>query len=188
MKPLPTLALCLTLACLPAYAADEPSQLKDVPQLIRSGKLDEATRLVDKALAANPKNAAARFQRSAVLTARGKPDEAIAILLELTAEYPELPEPYNNLAVLYADAGEYDKALGALDQALRNNPSYATAHENLGDVYAALAAQSYGRALKLEPSNVTVPPKLALIRQLYKRGGGASAKAAAAIASAASAP
>ncbi|MBC7731627.1 MAG: hypothetical protein H7306_06970, partial [Bacteriovorax sp.] len=47
-----------------------------------------------------------------------------------------------------------------------------TAHENLGDVHAALAGQSYARALQLEPKNVTVPPKLALVRELYKRGEG----------------
>jgi Flp pilus assembly protein TadD len=161
MKPLPTLALCLTLACLPAYAADEPSQLKDVPQLIRSGKLDEATRLVDKALAANPKNAAARFQRSAVLTARGKPDEAIAILLELTAEYPELPEPYNNLAVLYAARGRYDDAKWALESAIRADPvnASALAEENLGDVYLKLADIEFEKASKLDPKNQALRTK-----------------------------
>ena len=51
--------------------------------------------------------------------------------------------------------------------AIKLNPDYATAHENLGDVYARLAAQSYGRSLKLEAGNTTVPPKLALVRQMF---------------------
>ena len=63
---------------------------------------------------------------------------------------------------------------------MRPNPAYATAQENLGDVYAALAAQSYARALKLDPANATVPPKLALVRGLYKpRNAEAPASAAA---------
>jgi hypothetical protein len=51
--------------------------------------------------------------------------------------------------------------------ATKLNPDYATAHENLGDVYVRLAAQSYGRAKQLEAGNTTVPPKLALIRQMF---------------------
>jgi len=73
--------------------------------------------------------------------------------------------------VLYAGAGDYAKARASLEQALRINPAYATAHENLGDVYAALAAQSYARALKLEPASVSVPPKLAIVRELVKYPG-----------------
>ncbi|MDB5869854.1 MAG: repeat-containing protein, partial [Polaromonas sp.] len=50
--------------------------------------------------------------------------------------------------------------------AIRLNPSYATAHENLGDIYARLASQSYSRALQLNATNASLPPKLALIGQL----------------------
>jgi tetratricopeptide (TPR) repeat protein len=95
--------------------------------------------------------------------------EAIALFQKLSDDYPDLAEPYNNLAALYAAAGDYAKARATLEQALRMNPGYATAHENLGDVYAALAAQSYARALKLDPGNLSVPPKLAIVRELYKR-------------------
>jgi tetratricopeptide (TPR) repeat protein len=179
-----TLALLFSVTTIAGGADD----LSDVQRLYYAGQSEAAMRRADQYLVAHPKDPQMRFMKSVMLADAKRSGEAAALLHAISEDYPDLAEPYNNLAVLYADAGEYDKARGALDQALRNNPSYATAHENLGDVYAALAAQSYGRALKLEPSNVTVPPKLALIRQLYKRGGGASAKAAAAIASAASAP
>ena len=66
---------------------------------------------------------------------------------------PSCPSRYNNLAVLYAAQSEFDKARAALEMAIRTNPSYATAHENLGDVYAMLAAQPYSRALQLDPGN-----------------------------------
>ena len=52
--------------------------------------------------------------------------------------------------------------------AIRTNPSYATAHENLGDIYAKLASQAYNKALQLDAANATsVKPKLALIRELF---------------------
>ena len=54
--------------------------------------------------------------------------------------------------------------------AIRTNPSYATAHENLGDVYAKLASQAYSKALQLDSNNTGVQPKLALIRDLFSPG------------------
>ena len=94
----------------------------------------------------------------------------IAVFTKLSEDYPELPEPYNNLAVLYASQGQYDKARAALEMAIRTNPSYATAHENLGDVYAKLASQAYSKALQLDSNNTGVQPKLALIRDLFAPG------------------
>jgi tetratricopeptide (TPR) repeat protein len=90
----------------------------------------------------------------------------------LTNDYPELPEPYNNLAVLYASQGQYEKAKVALEMAIRTHPSYATAHENLGDIYAKMASQAYDRALQLDRSNANTQTKLELIRELV--GGKAS--------------
>ena len=75
-----------------------------------------------------------------ILTEQGKPADAIKIFTGLTEDYPELPEPYNNLAVLYASQGQYDKARTALEMSIRTHPSYATAHENLGDIYAKMAS------------------------------------------------
>ncbi|HNZ90903.1 MAG TPA: tetratricopeptide repeat protein, partial [Acidovorax sp.] len=81
---------------------------------------------------------------------------------------PELPEPYNNLAVIYASQNQLDKARTALEMAVRNNPAYAAAHENLGDIYARQAYQSYAKAQKLEANNAAVKSKLALVRQLLQ--------------------
>jgi tetratricopeptide (TPR) repeat protein len=106
--------------------------------------------------------------------------EAIDVFFKLTLDHPELAESHNNLAALHAAAGDYDKARAALEQALRANPNYATAHENLGDVYAVLASQAYARAAKLNPGNSTVGPKIALVRDLFtpKSGvAGATSKA-----------
>jgi Flp pilus assembly protein TadD len=107
-----------------------------------------------------------RFLKGVILAESGKSTAAIEAYTQLTQEYPELPEPYNNLAVLYAQQNEYEKAREALEGAVRANPQYATAHENLGDVYAKLASQSYAKAQQIDPANASVPSKLALVRQL----------------------
>ncbi|MES2937875.1 MAG: tetratricopeptide repeat protein [Pseudomonadota bacterium] len=154
-------ALCCTAI---AHADDEYAQ---VQQLMRSGKLAEALAKTQQAIAARPKDPQMRFLQGVIHTEAGRPGEAIATFTALTQDYPELAEPYNNLAVLYAGQGQYDKARAALEQALRVNPNYGVAYENLGDVYARLAAQSYERAGRLEPKSPSVPAKLTLVRQLF---------------------
>ena len=139
----------------------------DVNRLLKAGQPTEAMAKVDQFLVAKPRDPQMRFLKGVILAETGKANEAIATFVKLTEEFPELPEPYNNLAVLYASQSQFDKARVALEMAIRTNPSYATAHENLGDVYAKLASQAYSKALQLDGSNAGVPPKLALIRNLF---------------------
>ncbi|MGH8751188.1 MAG: L,D-transpeptidase Cds6 family protein, partial [Burkholderiales bacterium] len=118
-------------------------------------------------LAAHPKDAKARFLQGLIYTEQNKQADAIKVFTGLTEDYPELPEPYNNQAVLYAAQGQYDKARTALESAIRTHPSYATAHENLGDIYAKLATQAYDKALQLDKNNTTAQTKLELIKDLF---------------------
>ncbi|MDR3369589.1 tetratricopeptide repeat protein [Rhodoferax sp.] len=158
--------LLLAGACVAASAyADEYA---DVTQLMRANKFAEALTRVNTQLATKPADPQMRFFKGVIQRNLGKSAEAISTFTQLTQDYPELPEPYNNLAVLYASQGQYDKARLALEMAIRTNPSYATAHENLGDVYARLASQAYNKALQLDSSNTAVPPKLELIGELFK--------------------
>jgi tetratricopeptide (TPR) repeat protein len=99
------------------------------------------------------------------------------VFTALTEDYPELPEPYNNLAVLYASQGNYEKAKSALELAIHTHPSYATAHENLGDIYAQLASRAYDRALQLDKTNTAAQTKLAMVKELFVAQKGARARA-----------
>ena len=135
-------------------------------RLYKEGKRSEALDRLESYLAQHPKDARARFLKGVVLTEQNKNQDAIKVFTELTQDYPELPEPYNNLAVLYAGQGDYDKARKSLEMAIRTHPSYAVAHENLGDIYATLASQAYDKALQLDSSNATARKKLALIKEL----------------------
>ncbi len=154
-----------------AVAAARADELGDVQRLHQAGQSAAAIERADQFLASHPKDPQMRFAKAVMLADAKRSAEAIALFTQLTQDHPDLAEPYNNLAALYAADGDYAKAQAALAQAIRTNPTYATAHENLGDVYAALAAQSYERTLKLEPDNAGVPPKLALVRELYSRSG-----------------
>jgi tetratricopeptide (TPR) repeat protein len=166
-----SLSTLLLIACALSPFAVWADDLADVQRLYYSGQASAAMQRADQFLATTPKDPQMRFLKGVMLTDAKRDAEAIALFQKLSEDYPDLAEPYNNLAALYASGGDYAKARATLEQALRTNPTYATAHENLGDVYAAMAAQSYARAVKLEPSNVTAPPKLALMRELYKRSG-----------------
>ncbi|HWI79203.1 MAG TPA: tetratricopeptide repeat protein [Ramlibacter sp.] len=162
----PKLRLLTLAAVLSLPMAALADDYADVNQLARSGKVTEALAKADQYLAAKPRDPQMRFLKGVLQSESGRTADAIATFSSLTQEYPELPEPYNNLAVLYAQQNEYDKAREALEGAVRANPNYATAHENLGDVYAKLAGQSYAKAQQVEPANTSAATKLALVRQL----------------------
>jgi tetratricopeptide (TPR) repeat protein len=153
------------------FSLAHADEYADVSQLVRAGKLPEALTKADQYLATKPRDPQMRFLKGVIQRDSGKTTDAISTFTRLTEDFPELPEPYNNLAVLYAGQSQFDKARTALEMAIRTNPSYATAHENLGDVYAKLASQAYNKALQLDSSNAGVPPKLALIRELFSPTG-----------------
>ncbi|OHC60326.1 MAG: DUF4440 domain-containing protein [Rhodocyclales bacterium RIFCSPLOWO2_02_FULL_63_24] len=160
------LASAVSVALLSLAPAVHADTLQDISKQLKQGQHAQALEQVDKYLAAKPKDAQGRFLKGIVLTEMNKPNEAIAVFSKLTEDYPELPEPYNNLAVIYAQQKQYDKAKQALEMAIRTHPSYATAHENLGDIYARLASQAYDKALQIDSSNSSAQNKLALIRDL----------------------
>lgn len=157
------------LACAAFMVSAQDAQ--EINRLIRLGQLDAASSKAAALLAKNPKDPQARFLKGVVLSEQGKSADAIAVFQSLTEDYPELPEPYNNLASLFAAKGQYEKAKTALEMAIQTNPSYATAYENLGDVYARMASQAYDKALQLDKTNATAQTKLISIRNAFSAGG-----------------
>ncbi|OYD51352.1 tetratricopeptide repeat protein [Acidovorax kalamii] len=168
LRTLPQLLRLVALTALLGAGVAHAEDYSDITQLLKTGKAAEALVKADQRLAATPRDPQLRFLRGVAQADSGKQGEAITTFTKLTEEYPELPEPYNNLAVLYANQNQLDKARTALEMAIRTNPSYATAHENLGDIYAKLASQAYNKALQLDANSAnSVKPKLALIRELF---------------------
>jgi Flp pilus assembly protein TadD len=142
------------------------TELQQVQALLAAGQPAQALARADAQLAKNPRDAQLRFVRGVILTEMQRADEARAVFQQLTEDFPELPEPYNNLAVLYAAEGRLDNAKAALEMALAAAPNFATAYENLGDLYLQMAADAYQRAARLEPANRQATAKLALSREV----------------------
>ncbi|MGH8504806.1 MAG: tetratricopeptide repeat protein [Stenotrophobium sp.] len=149
-----------------SFSAVAAGTTDDATALMAKGQYQDALKLLDQQVARNPQDAQARFARGIALTQLKRTTDAMKVFSDLTRDYPQLPEPYNNLAVLYAQQGDYDKAREALQAALATHPGYATAHENLGDIYSALAGAAYNRALALDKDNSSVRSKLNLINQI----------------------
>jgi tetratricopeptide (TPR) repeat protein len=109
-----------------------------------------------------------RFWQAYIFEQLDQPDMAQQVYLDLTREYPELPEPHNNLGAIYAAKGDYPNAKASLDAALRTNPNYAAAHENMGDLLVNMARQSYERALTVEPKQRGITQKIERLKPVLE--------------------
>ena len=175
------LLLCLSAAPAPVAAQSPPraslvaptfppgSEAAEISRLQREGDHAGAIARAEAALAKNPRDAQVRFLRAVSLAEARREGDAIAAFEAMTQEFPELPEPYNNLAVLRAAQGRHDEARALLLRAIDVQPNYATAIENLGDLYLALAAGAYERALALDARSVPLKTKLQLARDVAAR-------------------
>ena len=157
------LIAALTLSAHLGLAA---ASIEEARQLLRERNPEAALGVIDQTLDAQPANPELRFLKGVALAELQRLDEAIAVFQRLSADHPELPEPYNNLAVLHAQRGDFEQARIALELAIQTHPAYATAHENLGDVYSRLASQAYSKALQLDDSNSAAQTKLAMMHEL----------------------
>jgi Flp pilus assembly protein TadD len=160
----------LWLSCGTFHSA-RADEIGTVNRLLQAGQLGEATIQVENYLGNKPGDPQMRFLKGVIQHRSDQKMEAITTFSELTRDYPELPEPYNNLGVLYAGQGLFDKARAALEMAVRTRPEYAIAHENLGDVYAKLAVQAYRQALQFDETNSTAQAKLSRLGETFKPDG-----------------
>jgi tetratricopeptide (TPR) repeat protein len=159
-----------------AQAAPAPSPLaassadsSAITALMDKSEWAQALERADEALKIRPRDVQVQFQRAVILAALSRTADAITAYEGLIRDFPELPEPYNNLGVLYAGQGNYDSAYAQFQKALLAKPSYATAHENLGDLLISMAVENYQQAARLDPKSRTVPAKLAAARELASR-------------------
>ena len=164
------LILYIALTSVAWAQTAEPPPLYEIQALVNQKLLPQALEKTDSYIASKPRDAEGYFMKGVILTEMKRPVEAMAVFVKLTENFPEFPEPYNNLAVLYAQQKQYDKALTALEMAIRTRPDYAIAYENLGDLYAKLASQAYDKAIQLDASTRTTQTKRALINELIDQG------------------
>lgn len=159
----------ILIAVFSATAVPVPADTvsDQIENLIKQGRLAQALSLTDKQLTADSDDVNFLFLKGLILTRQERLEDAKAIFIKLTTEHPELPEPFNNLAVIYAAQGDFTSARQALQKAINTHPAYATAHENLGDIYAKMASRAYNQALELDQDNTTAREKLLLVSNLF---------------------
>jgi tetratricopeptide (TPR) repeat protein len=163
-------ALLIILALLHAAIAftAHAGELDDIQRLADKGHHQDVLENVQRYLLQHADDKRALFIQALALQHLERNKEAITSYELLTRRYPDSPEPWNNLAVLYAASGDHNKARDALLSALNTHPSYATAYENLGNIYAKMAVSAYNRALETGNNNEASAIALVNIDQLPK--------------------
>ena len=147
-------------------AAAQSNDYLEASKLFKARQFAPALARVESYLRSRPTDAQARFLKGMILSEQNNTLEAIRVFTALTVDRPDLAEPHNNLAVLYAMQGQYDKARVELEIAIRIMPTYATAQQNLGDIYVRLAAQEYQRKVEMDKNSPSAQRKSELIKRL----------------------
>ena len=134
--------------------------LLETRELIELGKYEKADDIIVLQLKEKPRDAQWRYLEALLkaeigVSLRNKDilSNAVFLFERLAEEFPELPEPYNNLAVLYDKMGQEQKAIDSFKLAILSNPDYALAYENLADLYLILAKETYLEGINKSKKN-----------------------------------
>jgi Flp pilus assembly protein TadD len=170
MKYLYAGLLALMLITIGGVSA-ETVTLETIKRLVSEGKQDSALEKLNERILANPQDVQARYLKGLLLLERGDTHAARDVFMEITRQFPQLPEPYNNLAAIHASEGDYEKARQALLNAVTGAPDYPVVRANLGDLYVNLAVAAYRQAVELNPKDQASQAKLKLLEKLFAPGG-----------------
>jgi Flp pilus assembly protein TadD len=155
--------LAAALLAAPLALADEAAEVR---ALVARGEMAGALQRAEKAANAKPRDAQARFLHGVVLMDMQRDVQALALFSAMAQEYPELPDPHNNIALLHARAGRLEPARQALETALRNDPGHRAARANLGQIHLMLAVQAWEVAASTGPIDPSLQRKLESARSL----------------------
>ncbi len=144
------LGFVFALALLMCTSLARAGELEIAQRQWLAGQRPQALATVEAALVKSPDELKLRFALGVMRMELGEQDQALSIFTALTQDFPDLPDPYNNLAVVYAARGELGLAQRALEQALTLQPDHGQAQENLGDVLLRLALQAYQGAQRAQ--------------------------------------
>lgn len=153
-----------TISMTRSNSAATSPELEQILRLSQQGKHREALTAVNAIIAEKEQKAAATLAKGIILSNMGDKQQAKMIFTKLMRDYPDRPEAFNNLAVIYSEEGNYPQAIETLQQAFSTHPSYAQVHSNLKELYATLASQAYNKALDL--GDAAAGPELAMINRV----------------------
>jgi Flp pilus assembly protein TadD len=156
----------VVLAVWLAAAGARADEAAEVRRLLRNGDTAAALARAQRAAEAKPSDPAVRFLEGVILLDQQRDAEALQLFRRMTEDFPELAEPYNNIATLEARAGRLDEARAALETALRNDPANTTARANLGEIHLRLAMQAWQAAAAAQPHDLLLQRKLQAAREI----------------------
>ncbi len=157
------------------YDPDDPGRIVPIQEypalvdkLIARKNFDLALTVIEDGLKENPLSVQLRFQRCVLFERMGQKERARELLEDFITRYPEVPEPYNNLAAIYSSIGNLDRAEELLKKCLALRPNFALAHANLGNLYLARAKNSFATSLQLAPQNAVMRKKIQEVDKLLR--------------------
>jgi len=115
--------------------------------LIEQGQDNDAISMLGQLLKNSSEDFQAWFLLGVTQAKQRRFHDAVVSFGKVVSLQPKLAEPHNNLAVIYNELGDFRAAVKELEASLKLKPDYATAHENIGDLYVKLAADAYRKAL-----------------------------------------
>ena len=144
------------------------NSVEDLQTLVVEKKYSRAIEAGERMLGEHPQWPDVQFLTAYAYQLNKQSDKATAMYQQLISQRPELPEPRNNLAMIYLQKGDYDAASRLLVEAINTHNSYATAYQNLSRIYTGIASEAYRRALSesKEPAKYAHKIELAALSQL----------------------
>jgi len=166
--------LCCLLVSPAVFAADS------MQQLIVQQQYAKAIHSGEQTLRQSPNDSNTRFLTAYAYQMSGKTDRAIKMYEDLIRDEPQLPEPRNNLAMIFLEKGDYDRASQLLVSAINTRINYAIAYDNLSQVYKGIASEAYRRAISQtsEPAKYTHDIELTAITRLDNSSAGSQTQIA----------
>jgi tetratricopeptide (TPR) repeat protein len=152
------LQLCLASPC---WADPHEEVLK----LLKQDLSEQAFVMVSQYLLDHPQDPQMRFWLGNLWVKKGEKKTAAEVFQRLTQDFPELSEPYNNLGILQFESGDFSAAKASFESALKVQPDFALAVENLADTYLLLSRSTLVHATALDPKSKSAKYKLELINQ-----------------------
>ena len=134
--------------------------------MAENGNPGGALRQLETRLATNPQDSRAAYLKGLVLMQLGRGEEAERWYKMMQANFPNLPQPGNALAVIYAGRGDLPAAELALREVLAKHPEHNSARVNLARLYVQMAQAEYEKALKATPDNAMIARKIEALKAM----------------------
>ena len=134
--------------------------------MAENGNPRGALKQLETRLSTRPDDSRAAYLKGLVLMQLGRSEEAERWYKMMQANFPDLPQPGNALAVIYAGRGDLPAAEAALRALLEKHPDHTSARVNLARLYVQMAQAEYEKALKDTPDNAMIARKLEALKAM----------------------